>query len=47
VPPNPIEKVFSSRDDIKKAVADTIWHEIAHHFGMDEKQVLQAERKRK
>lgn len=43
---NPIEKVFFRKDDIKKAVKDTVWHEIAHHFGMDEKQVRQAEQKR-
>jgi len=43
---NPIEQVFARPEDIKKAVADTVWHEIAHHFGMDEKQVREAERKR-
>ena len=43
---NPMEKVFSDPEDIKKAVKDTVWHEIAHHFGMDERQVRQAERKR-
>jgi len=43
---NPIEQVFVHSEDIKKAVADTVWHEIAHHFGMDEKQVGEAERKR-
>jgi predicted Zn-dependent protease with MMP-like domain len=44
---NPIEKVFSRPEDIKKAVADTVWHEIAHHFGMDEGQVRRAENNRK
>ena len=43
---NPMEQVFSNPEDIKKAVKDTVWHEIAHHFGMDERQVRQAERKR-
>ena len=43
---NPMEKVFSNPEDIKKAVKDTVWHEIAHHFGMDEKQVRQAEQNR-
>jgi predicted Zn-dependent protease with MMP-like domain len=28
-------------------VADTVWHEIAHHFGMDESRVRRAERARK
>lgn len=44
---NPIEQVFFRPEDIKKAVADTVWHEIAHHFGMDENQVREAERKRR
>ncbi len=43
---NQIEKVYINPEDIKKAVKDTVWHEIAHHFGMDEKQVRQAESKR-
>ncbi|OGZ84621.1 MAG: hypothetical protein A2599_02955 [Candidatus Staskawiczbacteria bacterium RIFOXYD1_FULL_39_28] len=44
---NSIEKVYSSPETIKKAVKDTVWHEIAHHFGMDEHQVRKAEQKRK
>lgn len=35
---------------IKQAVKDTVWHEIAHHFGMEEHEVRRAEdnrRKRK
>ncbi|HCC59764.1 MAG: hypothetical protein A2402_00005 [Candidatus Staskawiczbacteria bacterium RIFOXYC1_FULL_37_43] len=43
---NPMEQVFSNPEDIKRAVKDTVWHEIAHHFGMDEKQVRQAEQTR-
>jgi predicted Zn-dependent protease with MMP-like domain len=27
-------------------VRETVWHEIAHYFGMDEPQVRDAERKR-
>lgn len=44
---NPIEKVFFNPEDIKKAVKNTVWHEIAHHFGMSEHQVRKAEQKRK
>ena len=40
---NPIEKVARSEKEIKEIVRDTVWHEIAHHFGMDEKRVRQAE----
>ena len=43
---NPIERFFNQPEDIKRAVADTVWHEIAHHFGMDEKQVRDAEKRR-
>lgn len=36
------------RDEhVKKMVKNTVWHEIAHHFGMDEQRVRKAERKRK
>jgi predicted Zn-dependent protease with MMP-like domain len=42
-----IDKSFFRPEDIKKAVKDTVWHEIAHHFGMDEHQVRQAEQKRR
>ena len=40
---NPIENVARSEKEIKEIVRDTVWHEIAHHFGMDEKRVRQAE----
>jgi len=43
----PIEKVAHSKEEIKKIVRNTVWHEIAHHFGMDEKRVREAEKKRK
>lgn len=32
---------------IKEIVRDTVWHEIAHHFGMDESRVEEVEKKRK
>ena len=43
---NPIEKIARSDEEIKKIVRDTVWHEIAHHFGMDEKRVKEAESRR-
>jgi predicted Zn-dependent protease with MMP-like domain len=42
-----IERVAQSKDEIKKTVRDTVWHEIAHHFGMNEAEVRRAERKRR
>ncbi len=45
---NPIEQSAQTEGEIKKIVKETVWHEIAHHFGMDEKEVREAEsRKRK
>ncbi len=29
--------------EVQQVVADTIWHEFAHHFGMDEHEVRQRE----
>ena len=42
----PIEQFAKSEDAVKEMVRDTVWHEIAHHLGMDEKEVRQAEAKR-
>jgi predicted Zn-dependent protease with MMP-like domain len=44
---NPIEKASNSDEEIKKIVKDTVWHELAHHFGMDEKSVRNAEKRKK
>jgi predicted Zn-dependent protease with MMP-like domain len=42
----PIEEAANSREDIKEIVKNTVWHEIAHHFGMDEGRVRRVEVKR-
>lgn len=43
----PIEEEARSEEEIKEIVKNTVWHEIAHHFGMDEERVRQAENNRK
>jgi predicted Zn-dependent protease with MMP-like domain len=43
----PIETVAKDEADVKRIVKETVWHELAHHFGMDEREVREAERKRK
>ena len=43
----PIERIASSEEDVKRIVKNTVWHEIAHHFGMSEKEVREAEKRRK
>lgn len=42
-----MEILANSEDDIRRLVHDTVWHEIAHHFGMDEGKVRKAEKRRK
>ncbi len=39
----PIEKIAQSEDKMKEIIKNTVWHEIAHHFGMDEKRIREAE----
>ena len=41
-----IEEVAQSEEEIKSIVKNTVWHEIAHHFGMSESEVRKAESKR-
>lgn len=43
----PIEAAAGDKKDIKEMVKNTVWHEIAHHFGMNEARVRQAEVKRR
>ncbi|MEJ0021402.1 MAG: metallopeptidase family protein [Candidatus Doudnabacteria bacterium] len=43
----PILRIAVEPDRIKQMVKDTVWHEIAHHFGMDEAEVRKAETKRR
>lgn len=42
----PHERMARDDEDLERIVADTVWHEIAHYFGMDEARVRRAERKR-
>jgi predicted Zn-dependent protease with MMP-like domain len=42
----PHERAANSMDDLERIVADTVWHEVAHYFGMDEPQVRKAEMRR-
>ena len=43
----PIEEAArEDAEDIRKVIAETIWHEYAHYFGMDEEEVRFREEKR-
>jgi predicted Zn-dependent protease with MMP-like domain len=41
----PIEREARGPADVPRVIADTLWHEIAHYFGMDERKVRQVERR--
>lgn len=43
----PHERAARSEAHLEEMVYETVWHEIAHYFGMDEAQVRQAERRRR
>jgi predicted Zn-dependent protease with MMP-like domain len=43
----PHERSVRSDAELRDLVRETIWHEVAHYFGMDERQVLLAERRRR
>ncbi len=42
----PHERLASSPEHLARLVEDTVWHEVAHYFGMDELRVRAAERRR-
>jgi predicted Zn-dependent protease with MMP-like domain len=43
----PHERIARNREDLARLVEQTLWHEIAHHFGMNEREVRAAERLRR
>jgi predicted Zn-dependent protease with MMP-like domain len=43
----PHERLAQSPAHLAKMVEDTVWHEVAHYFGMNELQVRAAERRRR
>lgn len=42
----PHERLARDPSHLQKLVEDTVWHEVAHYFGMDERRVRRAERQR-
>lgn len=42
----PHERLAHSPAQLQQMVEDTVWHEVAHYFGMDEDRVRAAERRR-
>ena len=42
----PHERMARDREHLERLLEETVWHEVAHYFGMDEAGVRQAERRR-
>ena len=42
----PHERLAQSPEHLARLVEDTVWHEVAHFFGVDETRVRAAERRR-
>jgi len=42
----PHERFARNPEHLEKLVEETVWHEVAHYFGMDEGRVRRAERER-
>jgi predicted Zn-dependent protease with MMP-like domain len=43
----PHERLARDSEELEQLVHQTLWHEVAHYFGMDEKRVRNAERMRR
>jgi predicted Zn-dependent protease with MMP-like domain len=41
-----LQAAQSDGKSVAEVIADTIWHEFAHHFGMDEEEVRKREQER-
>jgi len=42
----PILEAAATLEEAREIVKNTVWHEIAHHFGMEEQEIHEAEKKR-
>jgi predicted Zn-dependent protease with MMP-like domain len=40
------QRLGGGEENLRKAIRQTIWHEVAHHFGMDEHEVRERESER-
>lgn len=42
---NPVLNYVSSYEELRKQVKHTVWHELAHYFGLDHDQIHKLERR--
>ncbi len=40
---NPIVRICSTHEELKDQVAKTLWHEVAHHYGLDHDRIHELE----
>jgi predicted Zn-dependent protease with MMP-like domain len=43
----PHERLAAGPEHLARLVEETVWHEVAHYFGLNEREVRAAERKRR
>jgi predicted Zn-dependent protease with MMP-like domain len=43
----PHERLARDRRHLQRLLEETVWHEVAHYFGMDEARVRRAEQRRR
>lgn len=43
----PHERASRNMEELRRLVEETIWHEVAHYFGLNEREVLRAENRRR
>jgi predicted Zn-dependent protease with MMP-like domain len=43
----PHQRLARNRAHLQKMLIDTVWHEVAHYFGLDEARVRRAEHRRR
>ena len=43
----PHRRIALNPGHLRRLVAETVWHEVAHYFGMNERQVRAAEQRRR
>lgn len=40
----PLELIASDEEHLAKLVKDTVWHEVAHHFGLSDQEINQRQK---
>jgi predicted Zn-dependent protease with MMP-like domain len=41
----PITRYAETREELERQITHTVWHEVAHYFGLNHKQIHELERK--